>query len=172
MSGPIDWCTPDTPSTPPLPQPGGRVIPGLISILCSKGWRPLLITGLLRDLLIRHFQVPQNIEELELRKYIWHEDAPTGILIESIHRWRGDLVEKRPACILKRNAYQNVRWGIADYVGPTEDGFVDFCTGWVGSHTVFCIHGKGASAEILGTEVTRELHQFHPVIVEYLGLLH
>lgn len=168
MSTPANWCTPRPPE--PVVQEG-EVIPGLASSLCSTGWRPILITGLLRDLMIRHFAEPLNIEEADLRQYVWREDERTGILIESIHRWRGDLVEKRPAVILKRNAYQNMRWGIADHVRVDERGFCEFCTGWVGSHTVFCIHGTGASVEILASEVQRELTQFHPVIVQYLGLM-
>jgi len=162
------WCTPKP--VPPPPR-NGQVIPNLISTLCSKGWRPILLTGLLRDLLVRHFHDPANLEEADLSKYIWSEDERTGILIESIHRWRGDLTEKRPALVIKRNDYQNTRWGIADYVQLTEDGAYEFCTGYVGSHTVFCLQRTGASAEILGTEVVRELHQFHPVITQYLGLL-
>lgn len=180
MSVPPGWCDPSDPNNPanqnpdPSPftePPATQIIPGLFSNLCSKGWRPILITGLLRDLLVRHFATPQNITEDDLRKYIWQENPPTGILIESIHRWRGDLVEKRPAIILKRNAYQNMRFGIADRVRTTEDGHVEFTTGWVGSHTVFCIHGTGASVELLATEVVSYLNRFHPVIVEYLGLL-
>jgi hypothetical protein len=135
------------------------------------GWRPLLITGLIRDLLVRHFANPANIEDKELKGYDWREDERSGILIESVFRWRGDNVEKRPALLFKRNAYQNLRWGIADYVRETEDGHVEFCTGWAGSHTVFCIHGSGASAELLATETQRELHQFAWVVQRYLGLL-
>jgi hypothetical protein len=163
------WCTPGPPDE--TPERPGQIAPPAIMALCGRGWRPIFITGLLRDLLVRHFQTPLNVEEFDLRKFLWKEDTRTGILIESIHRWRGDLVEKRPAIILKRNDMQNVRWGIGDLCGETEDGFYEFCTGWVGSHTVFCIHGSGASAEILATEVMREIHQFHPVITQYLGLL-
>ena len=65
------------------------------------GWRQLMITGLLRDLLVRHFASPLQIEEDDLKHLVWQEGERTGILIESIHRWRGDLVEKRPAVIIK-----------------------------------------------------------------------
>lgn len=134
------------------------------------GWRPLMITGLLRDLLVRHFASPTTIEEDDLRHLVWREDQRTGILIESIHRWRGDLVEKRPAVIIKPNGRQNVRWGIQDYAGADGQGNKLYQTFWVGSHTLFCIHGSGASAEILATEVQRELTEFHPVITQYLKL--
>lgn len=129
-----------------------------------------MITGLIRDLLVRHFSTPLNIEEPDLRGLVWREDERTGILVESIHRWRGELVEKRPACIIKANGRQNLRMMLGDVVGTTEQGFVQYQTFWVGSHTVFCIHESGASAEILATEVQRELTQFSPVIRQYLGL--
>lgn len=129
-----------------------------------------MITGLVRNLLINHFSTPLQIEEPDLRHLVWREDERTGILIESIHRWRGTLVEKRPAVIIKLNARQNVRLGIQDSAGADEQGNRKYQTFWVGSHTLFCIHGSGASAEILATEVQRELTQWHPVIVESLGL--
>lgn len=164
-----DWCTPTPVLEPQEPPP--ELQPNKPSALCSLGWRVIFITGLLRDLLIRQFSTPLNVEEPDLRHLVWREDERTRILIESIHRWRGELVEKRPALILKRNAYQNLRWGIADRVGTDERGQEIYCTGWVGSHTVFCIHGSGAGVDILATEVQRMLTQFAPAVVRNLGLL-
>lgn len=134
------------------------------------GWRPILITGLVLDLLRKHFTSPLNIEEPDLRTLVWQESVRTGILIESIHRWRGDLVEKRPAIVVKKNARQNLRIGIEDYVGADELGNVHFETYWLGTHTLFCIHESGAATEILATEVQRELTQFGPLFVKYMGL--
>lgn len=134
------------------------------------GWRPIMITGLLRDLITRHFAEPMQVEENDLRHLVWREDERTGILVESIHRWRGEVVGKRPAVIIKPNGRRNVRLGIADYAGADGQGHWMYQTFWVGSHTLFCIHESGASAELLATEVQRELTQFHPVITKYLGL--
>lgn len=168
MPGPDNWCLPSTSET--TPPPATQVIPDLISNLCSKGWRPIMLTGLLRDLLTRHFQ-PRLVEDTDLRSLIWREDAKdTKILIESIHRWRGELVEFRPAIIVKRNTYQNMRIGIGDLVGADGRGQNRYSTFWVGSHTVFCIHGTGAGVEILATEVQRELTQFAPELRKTLGL--
>lgn len=168
MPGPENWCPPS--GSDPTPQPGGQVIPELISNLCAKGWRPIMLTGLLRDLLVKHFQ-PRLIEDSDLRSLIWREDEKqTKILIESIHRWRGELVEFRPAILVKRNTYQNQRLGIGDRVGADGRGMVRYSTFWVGSHTVFCIHGTGAGVEILATEVQRELTEFAPVVRQTLGL--
>jgi len=165
---PDNWCPPHSP-TEPLPS-GANMKPPTPSALCSMGWRPIMITGLLRDMLARHFSSPLQIEENDLRHLVWREDERTGILIESIHRWRGDLVEKRPAVIIKANGRQNVRWGIQDYAGADGQGNKQYQTFWVGSHTLFCIHGSGASTDILATEVQRELGQFHPIITSYLNL--
>ena len=133
------------------------------------GLQPLMITGFFRDLLTRHFQ-PENIQSRDLANYIWRDDMTTGILIESIHRWRGDLAEKRPAILIKRNQYSNTRMTIGDQAGTDAQGNRQYVTWWTGSHTLFCIHASGASAEVLATEVQREITQFAPVILQTLGL--
>ena len=124
-----------------------------------------MLTGLIRNQLTAHFASELTIEEPDLRQHIWRENELTGILIESIHRWRGDLVEKRPAVIVKRNGRHNLRLTIGDKAGTTERGFQKYQTHWLGSHTLFCIHGSGAGVEVLSTEVQRELTQFAPVLV-------
>ncbi len=167
MPGPDNWCPPSESEPPPAPP--RQIIPDLISNLCTKGWRPLMLTGLLRDLLIHHF-LPGLVEDTDLRGLIWRADEKTDILIESIHRWRGELTEKRPAILVKRNTYQNQRLGIGDLAGTDGRGMKRYSTFWVGSHTVFCIHGSGASVEILSTEVARELTEFAPEVREALGL--
>lgn len=166
---PDDWCQPGDPD--PVDPAGPELIPMAASALCSLGIRPLTITGVVRDVLTRHFAAPLGPEAEDLRRYVWRDDERTGILIESIHRWRGALVEKRPAVIVKRNSYQNMRWGIADRVRVNDRGFYEFSTGWVGSHTAFCIAGKGAAADILSTEVARLLHHWGQTLVEDLGLM-
>lgn len=170
MKTPSNWCVSEPPVTRPLSGTAGNTYPVTPSALCSMGWRPIMLTGFIRNLMITHFSSPLQIEEADLRHLVWREDDRTGILIESIHRWRGNLTEKRPAIIVKLNARQNIQLGIQDQVGVDGQGNINYQTFWVGSHTLFCIHGSGASAEILATEVQRELTQWHPVIVRYLGL--
>lgn len=168
MPGTDNWCQPS--ESDETPAPPRQIIPDLVSNLCSRGWQPIMLTGLLRDLLTKHFQ-PRLIADTDLRGLIWQEEAKqTKILIESIHRWRGELVEFRPAILLKRNTYQNMRLGIGDLVGADGRGQRRYSTFWVGSHTVFCIHGSGAGVEILATEVQRELTQFAPEVRGRLGL--
>ena len=45
-----------------------------------------------------------------------------------------------------------------------------YTVNWMGSHTIFCIHGTGASCEILASEVVDELTVFTPVIRQQLML--
>jgi hypothetical protein len=174
---PDNWCPPDS-----LSQATGsgineqaksrnpRATDGVqISTLCQMGLQPIMLTGFFRDLLIRHFQ-PENIQSRDLANYIWREDMTTGILIESIHRWRGDLAEKRPAILIKRNQYSNTRMTVGDQAGTDAQGNRQYVTWWTGSHTLFCIHASGASAEVLATEVQREITQSAPVILQTLGL--
>jgi hypothetical protein len=165
---PHDPIPPGPGTTEPPPKDSCEQL--RISSLCEKGWQPLLLTGMLRDMLARHFAEATNIESDDLRRYIWQDSVETGILIESVHRWRGDLVEKRPAILIKRNSMRNRRFAIADLSGLTGQGFDVHTNLWVGSHTLFCIHGTGASVEILATEVQRTLNGFAPVIRQYLGL--
>lgn len=174
---PDNWCPPDSQSqatgsgiNEQAKSRNPRATDGVqISSLCEMGLQPIMITGFLRDLLIRHFQ-EGNIESKDLQRYVWRDDLTTGILIESIHRWRGDLAEKRPAILIKRNQYSNTRMTIGDQAGEDQQGNRQYATWWTGSHTLFCIHASGASAEILATEVQREITQFAPVLIQTLGL--
>jgi hypothetical protein len=79
----------------------------------------------------------------------------------------------RPGVIVKRNSYANSRRGIGDrHQGQPVDaeGNAHYTTFWNGSHTLFCIGGSGAQAELLGAEVQRELTQFGPEIARVLDL--
>lgn len=138
-----------------------------VSNLCSVLPRPLIITGLLRELMVRHFSKAEYIETPELAHLLWQSGEKTPILISSITKWEPETTERRPAIIIKRNSYRNRRMGIGDRnQGPSTDRFGDnhYTTFWVGSHTLFCIARSGGQAELLATEVQRELHQFHPLI--------
>jgi hypothetical protein len=178
MSTPEDWCQ----TTPPTPKEACETQNPYFEpdSLCENGWQPLLLTGLFRDMLIRHFSDPKELRSEDLRQFIWKPGADSGILIESAYRWRGDLVEKRPAILVKRNAYRQRRLGIRDeIIGAGTDSALFknergahtiHTVNWMGSHTIFCIHGTGASCEILASEVVDELTVFTPAIRQQLLL--
>jgi len=143
-----------------------------ISSICAKLPRRLILTGVFRDILCKHFSSEEFIEEPELRQFLWKPDQTTGIVIEAHTRWRPELTERRPGIVIKPNAFKQDRRGIGNrrqLQATDEEGNMHYLTFWVGSHTLFCI-GTGAQAEILGSEVQRELTQFGPEIAPSLGL--
>jgi len=159
-----------TTTTTTLPPLAGTTF----SSLCSLMMRPVIMTGVLRDIFMRHFTAWGNIEEPDLRQLVWRSGETTSILIESAYRWRPELTEFRPAVLIKRNTLQNQRRGIGDQqMGNLADAFghEHYATFWVGSHTLFCVGGSGAQAELLGTEVQRHLTEFSRAFLMSFGLL-
>ncbi len=151
-----------------------------VSALCSYGMRPHVMTGLLRQLLLQLFADPQNIEEPRLRRQLENLGAwkPSdnglnqgGILIESITRWQPATADKRPAILIKRNAWRWQRQGLGDQAGGNIfEGSSNYVGLWEGSHTLFCLCPSGAEAEFLSTEVVRFLHEFAPWIRDQMHL--
>lgn len=171
-----DWCpTPQTEA--PKDSCENQSVVNL-SYLCENGWQPLLVTGFLRDLLVRQWSNPKNIITPELKQHVWREDKTSGILIESAFRYRTDLVEKRPAIMIKRNSFKNMQTGFSGQIFG--EGFATYenekgaisrhTTLYVGSHTLFCIHGTGASTELLASEVMTHLTECLWPIRKHLGL--
>jgi len=146
-----------------------------ISNLCSVLARPAILTGMFRDVLVRHFATETSIEQPELRALIWQPDPTTGILIESITRWNPQQTQQRPAVVIKRQGYRNTRIGLGGerWQLPPADrhGHPHYTTVWTGSHTLFCIAQAANQAELLATEVQRELHQFAQLILQEALLL-
>jgi len=170
-----DWCP--EPDTPQGKDPAKVQSTVKLSHLCERGWQPLLITGFLRDFLIRQWMDATNILTPELKKFLWSPQNNTGIVIESVYRYQPTLVSKRPAIMIKRNAITNIPLGIRGTIHnggnnvQTEKGaFTRHATQWAGSHTIFCIHGTSAAAELLATEVTSQVLEFSPVIRKDLRL--
>jgi len=165
--------TTTTTSTTPSTDP--RIVANAFSAACVKLSHPLVITGIFVDLLTSHFGTPEWIEEPRLRKLVWKPTPDTGILIEPQFRWTPQMANKRPSIIIKRNAWASEPRGIGDDIcqgNPLQSpGMEKYLVQWVGSHTIFCTHTTGASAELLGAEVARELGQFAKVYRDKLGFL-
>jgi len=146
--------------------------PNKVSNWCSIAPRPHLMTGFFREWFINHFANEDNIEAKELRGKLWKAVPSTDIVIESITQWRPDLTQKRLAIIIKRNDWQVQRISIDDRVHGSiaSSGYKEHSVLITGSHTFFCIAGRGTEAEILAAEVYREMMQFGPIIRDELDL--
>jgi len=166
-----------TDECPPDGNPENRL--GNISAVCSYGMRPHVVTGLLRQLLTAHFADTDNIEEPTLRRRLeetgpWKKDENgsngSGLQIESITRWKPATTDKRPAIIIKRNAWKWQRIGIGDISGVNAfEGSTSYTGLWEGSHTLYCLAELGVEAELLTMEVVRFLAHFSPWIVSQMN---
>ena len=147
-----------------------------LSALCSYGVTPLVMQGALRQILIQHYADTRNILNATLQKKfgrdgVWRPGTDTGIMIESLHRWRPELTEARPGLILKEGAWQWQRLGIGDQAGGHElDGRRYFGGYWQGSHTIFALANEGAEAQILAIETMKSLLMFEQEILVQLEL--
>lgn len=143
------------------------------SDFCSLGWSPYLVTGLVRQLLIHHFSHPDRIEHPLLKKFLWDESENSPILIETVYRWRPDQSGKRPAILVRREAFQNQRLSIGDALHgrPTVHGQSQFSTLWAGSISVLCISREGTQCEILASEVQKFFTETAGEVLRRTGLL-
>jgi hypothetical protein len=150
-------------STPPESEPEIRI--EHFSNPRSFGLTPLLMSGALMQILGNHFASRDRIEHAPLRDYLWRADIKDGILIANITTWDPQAVERRPAIIVKSNAWQPgepLAIGNRLTLGP--DGYEHFSVLMHGSHTLFCLAGEGDEALVLAAEVFRELLTFSSVI--------
>ena len=166
---------PDTPGCvpPDAPEPVEQYIGYMYSSVCATQPRRLIVTGVFIDIMRQHFADPALLDEAHLQNLVWRPDDTTGILIESVTKWVPRLTEKRPAIIVKPNSMTNVRLGLNDQrQGPPVDaqGNKHFSTFWTGSHTLFAIGNSGAQAEILASEIQRQLTGFADEIRRSIGL--
>ena len=184
-----DTCCPPAgqcQTSPPNPQEVEALFPAgtqdlqqrtcSVSSLCSYGMTPLIMQGALRQVLIQHFADTRNILNSTLRSTlersgVWRADAQTGIVIESLHKWRPELTEARPGLILKEGAWQWQRMGIGDSVGE------DWLTGrkfyqgyWQGSHTIFALAKEGPEAQIIAIEAMKCFLRAAAIILEQFEL--
>ena len=140
------------------------------SSLCTTGKPPLVVTGIIMQLLIRHFATADYIKTEQLKQYLWKPDSDDAqdqtMIIAPNYRIRWQNIQSRPAIIIKRNTITSRKLAIDDYFGPPEDeGDGDhFIRAKQGSHTIFCVSKNGTVAEMLGAEVSDELTEFSPLI--------
>lgn len=144
------------------------------SSICSLGWRPLLVTGMLVQELRDYFSQPDRLEQPNLRNYLWRSNlAPQTIMIEALTKWNPQKASARPAILVRRNDWRVQRLGIADrlMMPTTPDGWERYNVCMTGSHTIFCLARESGECESLAAEVFLQLLGFGPKLRENLDLL-
>jgi hypothetical protein len=157
------------------------------SSLCTTGLQAHILTGVFLQLVRNHFSIAENIEEPRLRNCLWvplvndpllPDPERSRILIEPVYRWDPSLLQSRPAIIVRRGALTQNRVGIAMNeqmsLGGLDQASLplagrEYYLPFQGSHVLFCIAGDGGVAELLSTEIARELYQFARPITEEFG---
>jgi hypothetical protein len=166
------------------------------SSLCTTGFHPNLLTGFFVRSLRDHFSDPDNLEfggrnefrivdgqrEVveELQNYVWSEGPNTKILIDPVWKYNRENIQARPGLLVRRDPFsrQSLVLGDGYTVRPKRDadGNVERVQGRyqtcaiVGSHTIFCIGGSGAEAELLGAEVFNHFSYFGQLFREELHM--
>lgn len=146
------------------------------SNLCTLGPRPQIMTGLLMSLLREHFASADNIEHAVFRQRLFTKVAgaedTTGIMIEDASVWTPNRSGKRPAILVKRNAWEHQKRLTLDAsAGTTDAGDPQYVKLWRGSHTIFCVAKSCGEVETLVAETYRFFMHFGPVIMEWFNLL-
>ncbi len=146
-----------------------------LSDLCPLMPRPQLVTGILTQWMRLHFSDPSHIEIPLLRSYIWTADDTTSKLpIESVFKWNPAMTEARPGIFLKRGPWKVLNLGIdnrkmagtLDWPYPRQ-----YNVFYQGSLTLFCVGGESLEAELIATEVYRELVGFGPIARKQFGFV-
>lgn len=158
------------------------------SSLCTTGLQAHILTGVFLQLLRSHFSSAESIEEPRLRNCLWvpMDDDPVTpdpqrsmILIEPVYRWDPRQLQARPGVYVRRNDLQpknRVGIGMNQYQelgGIRADSLPEagreYYLPFQGSHSLFCVAKDGGAAELLSTEIARELYQFARPITDEFG---
>ncbi|RIZ71260.1 MAG: hypothetical protein D0530_04860 [Methylococcales bacterium] len=135
-----------------------------VSSLCISKLKPLILTGIFVSIARQHFSLADNLREESLREFIWNaDDTKSKIMIESATRWKTNIVQQRPAIMVKRmdlHMSDSITFGDRLQGGTGTPCAVVL----MGSHTLFCIASSAAEAETLGTELFFQLVEFKPLL--------
>lgn len=146
------------------------------SNLCSLGPRPQVMTALFLTELRRHYSSADNLEYAVFRERLYTETATTedstGIMIEDASVWTPTRTQKRPAILVKRNAWKHLkRLTMANQGIERASKNTQHVKLWRGSHTLFCIAPNGGECELLTAETYRYLMHFGHLFRKYFRLL-
>lgn len=153
---------------------GTQTVDEEVSSLCTSGVPPLILTGVFLQLLRQHFADPDEIEHPSLKDNIWTPDPETSKIVIN-PAWALEIAElmNRPAITIRRQPVSTRILGLNNrhqggHIEP--DGMEFYETQHASGHILFAVARTGAEAEILGTEIWKQLLHFGPVIRKDLKL--
>jgi len=134
---------------------------------------PVILTGVMVNLLRLHFVDASNIENTLLSYLLWHPDVrQTRIYIDSSENKRKDVVESVPNIYIKRGAVSAERIGVgvddAAVHGSSSEPLYQKKVG--GIFSIRIESRVPMETEMLGNEVFLRMLRFAPVIRRDIGL--
>lgn len=131
-----------------------------------------MIQGLIMTMLANHFGDVRNIENPFLRQYVWTpDDLTTGLVLNIEEDWSPNIINRKPAVYIKREAVQVVKLAINDMEqGSNLDGRSKYDVLFQGSHTLRCYGNNSLPPDDLAFEVATLVIRAAPVIRNYLSL--
>lgn len=129
------------------------------SAICELYYTPRLVTGMVIDTLRQFYASPELIEEPALRDTVFRNADNTGVLIQELTDWRPQNTSKRPAIIIARGDVRKPpeKRAIGNSIQTGKDQFACIFQGDI---TANCIANTGAQAELLATDVYKNLLYF------------
>ena len=144
-----------------------------ISSFCQLGPLPQLVTGFFVQWFRYHFSAQARIEFPALRSLLWRKTlGDAQIFIDDIAHWKPEETGHRPAILVARNDWEPIRRGINDMLMgmPSSNTEQHYAIQIQGSHTFFGVSNIPAQAEIIGSEIAREVIRFGPAIRRELDI--
>lgn len=95
------------------------------SSLCLIRPSPSIVTGILLQLIRAHFSDPDNIEDPDLKVYVWKDDDTEGHTIESkvqiepTYKFKVETLQQRPSILVCRETLKNTEFAINNGPGPS-----------------------------------------------------
>ena len=149
----------DNPNSLGSENPEGPFVLGLneLSELCKRHMSPHIVTGILMQMLTRHFISSENLFNRELRDagLTWSPNSSENkIRISAFHSWSPEDAGQVPAILLKRKPLASQRIAMGDRDAYYKFTGVEKYTRMVeGGHDLLCIGGNNFETEILAFEI-------------------
>lgn len=129
------------------------------------------IQGIIMTMLTNHFADAKNIEDPNLRNYVWTPGTDSPIIIAVEEDWEAEFINRKPAIFLKRQAVVIDKIAIGDRKQSGRlDGVVEYNVLVKGSHVLKCHQRLGQPADDLAWEATSVIVRTAPFIRAWLGL--
>ncbi len=139
--------------------------------LCAAGLSPSIVTGVIMQLLARHFASPGLIMTENLKQYVFTGDPATNkIRITTNTRFDPKSAGLFPALVIKRGGLKTDRKVMGDRLPVSQDeqdaGVSSYVRFHEGSHQVYVIAESDGEAEDLALECFDYLTFLSPVMVD------